>query len=154
MRSKFKFLLISAAFFTAFAGASAAPAAKDACALLTPVDIAKATGMKVASGIAGKPIPGILGKCTWTGQGGTRVIVTLADAQHIEIAIRAVENTGGQTVPGVGTKAVGIKGAPFTGGGYIVNVLDARGGLGVSILGQKGTRDAAIALAKMVESHR
>jgi hypothetical protein len=47
-----------------------------------------------------------------------------------------------------------MKGAPFTGGGHIVNVLDAKGGFGVSILGKEGTHDRAIALAKIVESHR
>ncbi|HEV2306069.1 MAG TPA: hypothetical protein VGR93_11160 [Candidatus Acidoferrales bacterium] len=154
MSWKLKFPLIVAAFLTASAAAIAAGTANDACALLTPADISKVTGLKVGSGVAGKPIPGILAKCTWTGQDNTRVIVTLGDARHIEITVRAAEATGGQSVPGLGTKAVGMKGAAFTGGGYIVNVLDAKGGFGVSILGQKGTRDGAIALAKMVESHR
>lgn len=101
-----------------------------------------------------KPIPGVLGKCAWTGEGNAKVIVTLGDAQHMGLTVRAAEQTGGQSAPGVGTKAVGMKGAAFTGGGYIVNVLDAKGGFGVSILGKEGTRDAAIALAKIVESHR
>jgi hypothetical protein len=35
-----------------------------------------------------------------------------------------------------------------------VSVLDAKGGFGLSILGKDGTREQAIALAKVVESHR
>jgi hypothetical protein len=134
--------------------AGAAPAANDACALLTPADIAKATGIKVGSGIAGNPVPGVLGRCTWTGEGDTKVIVTLGDAQHIGATVAASERAGGESVPGVGTKAVGTKGAAFTGGGYVVNVLDAKGGFGLSILGKEGTRDGAVALARIVESHR
>jgi hypothetical protein len=49
---------------------------------------------------------------------------------------------------------VGIKAAPFTGGGYIVSVLDAKGGFVVSMLGNEGSRDRAIALAKIVEARR
>lgn len=134
--------------------ADAVSASDDACALLTPADIAKATGIKVGNGTAGKPIPGVLGKCTWLGDGNTKVIVTLGDAQHMGPTVAAAEQTGGESVPGLGTKAVGIKGAAFTGGGYILNVLDAKGGFGVSILGKEGTRDRAIALAKIVESRR
>lgn len=137
-----------------FAACATAMAADPACALLTPADIAKATGLNVGNGIAQKPVPGILGRCSWSGSDGTRVIVTLGDAQHMAMTVRAQESSGGQSVPGVGTKAVGIKGAAFTGGGYIVSVLDAKGGFGVSILGQQGTRAGATALAKMVESHR
>lgn len=159
MKWKSAFAMSGAAALLTFAlggmrRASAAPAANDACALLTPAEITKAIGVKVGNGIAMKPIPGILAKCTWTGQGGARVTVTLGDARHFEITVKAVEDTGGQSVQGVGTKAVGMKGAGFTGGGYIVNVLDAKGGFGVGILGKQGTRDGAIALAKVVESHR
>ncbi len=125
-----------------------------ACSLLGPGDIAKATGVKVGEGIAGPPIPGTLGKCTWQGDGGTRVIVTLADAQHMGFTIAAQEQAGGVDVPGVGSKAVGIKGAPFTGGGYIISALDSKGGFGVSILGKEGNRERDIALAKLVASRR
>ena len=146
--------IISAALLWSGLNLSAAPASNDACAVLTPADIAKATGLKVGNGTAGKPIPGVLGRCTWTGDGDTKVIVTLGDAQHIGLTVAAAEQTGGESVPGLGTKAVGIKGAAFTGGGYIINVLDAKGGFGVSILGKEGTRLRAIALAKIVESRR
>ena len=132
----------------------ASPANSAACALLTPANIAKATGLKVGKGTAGAPIPGVLGRCTWLGGGNTKVIVTLADAQHMQLTVAAQEQSGGTAVPGLGSKAVGIKGAAFTGGGYIVSVLDAKGGFGLSILGKDGTRDRAIALAKVVESRR
>lgn len=128
-------------------------AASDACALLSAADIAKATGLTVGPGSAGRPIPGVLGRCTWTGEGRARVIVTLADARHIEITVSAQEHTGGVPVSGVGSRAVGVKADSFTGGGYIVSVIDAKGGFGVSILGA-GNRDGAVALAKLVEAHR
>ena len=134
-------------------GVLAAPGPNDACGLLDSAAIASATSLKVASGTAGAAIPGVLGRCTWTGD-NTRVIVTLTDAQHMGTTMAAIEGSGGENVPGVGTKAVGNKGAGFTGGGYIVNVLDARGGFGVSVLGSAGTKDRAVALAKIVEGHR
>jgi hypothetical protein len=61
---------------------------------------------------------------------------------------------GSTTVPGVGLTAVGIEGAAFTGGGYIIDVLDAKGDFGVSILGKEGNRDRAVALAELIETHR
>jgi hypothetical protein len=122
--------------------------------LLTAADIAKAAGLTVGNGTAGPPIPGVLGKCTWAGSGNTKVILTLADDRHMKLTVAAQEQTGGTAVPGLGSKAVGIEGAAFTGGGYNVSVLDAKGGFGVSILGKEGTRDRAIALAKLVETHR
>ena len=142
-------LLAGSSFF-----AEASPDPDDACALLSPADIAKATTLKVGNGSLGKPIPGVLGRCTWTGDGDTKVIVTLGDAQHIGLTVSAVEQSGGEQLPGLGTKAVGTKGAPFTGGGYIVNVLDTKGGFGLSILGKDGSKERATALAKLVESHR
>lgn len=135
------------------AGVLAAPTPNDACSLLNSAAIASATSLKVATGTAGAAIPGVVGRCTWTGN-DTRVIVTLTDAQHMGTTMAAIEQSGGENVPGVGTKAVGNKGAGFTGGGYIVNVLDARGGFGISVLGKEGTKDRAVALAKIVEGHR
>jgi hypothetical protein len=88
------------------------------------------------------------------GSGNTKVIVTLSTTQLIQITITATQQSGGTDVPGLGSKAVGIKGAGFTGGGYVIYVLDAKGGFGASILGSEGTRERAIALAKMVESRR
>ncbi len=144
----------SVSFHAQVATAGASGSNSDACALLTPADIAKATGLTVGNGTAGPPIPGVLGKCTWIGSGNTKVIVTLADLRHMQITIAAQEQTGGTSVPDVGSRAVGIEGAGFTGGGYIISVLDAKGGFGVSILGKEGTRDRAVALAKLVEAHR
>jgi hypothetical protein len=86
--------------------------------------------------------------------GGAKVIVTLADAQHIQRTVAAQEKNGGTAVAGVGQKAVGIPGSPFMGGGYILNVLDAKGGFGVGVLGKEGTQDRATALAKLIESRR
>jgi hypothetical protein len=125
-----------------------------ACEVATPAEIAKATGLTVGDGTAGPPIPGVIGKCTWSGSGDMKVIVTLADAQHMQLTVASQEHTGGTVVPDLGSKAVGVKGAGFTGGGYIVSVLDAKGGFGVSILGKDGTPERTIALAKLVESHR
>ncbi len=125
-----------------------------ACALLAKAEIQKETGLMVADATPGKPIPGVLGRCTWEGPGNSRVIVTLADAQHMGVTVKVQQQTGGEDIKGLGSTAVGIKGAGFNGGGYIVSVLDAKGGFGVSILGKEGTRERAIALAKVVESHR
>jgi hypothetical protein len=125
-----------------------------ACSLLSATDIAKATGINVGAAEPGKAIPGTLGKCTWTAADGTKVILTLADAQHMKITVEAQQQTDGVAIAGIGTTAVGIESAGFTGGGYIISVLDAKGGFGVSILGKAGTRDRDIALAKLVESRR
>jgi len=57
----------------------AASQADDACAVLSPDDIAKTMSWKVGAGTPGKPIPGVLGKCTWTNGDNGRVIVTLAE---------------------------------------------------------------------------
>jgi hypothetical protein len=126
----------------------------DACALLKKAEIQKETGLMVADATPGKPIPGVLGRCTWDGPGNSRVIVTLADAQHMGLTLKAQQQSGGEDIKGLGSTAVGIKGAGATSGGYVVSVLDAKGGFGLSILGKDGTRERAIALAKVVESHR
>jgi hypothetical protein len=142
-------MVLVALFFTA--GQSGA--ADSACALLTLADISTTTGLMVTNGAAGAPIPGVLGRCTWMGKGDSRVIVTLTDASHMQTTIAAQQKSGVE-LSGLGLKALGTRGAPVTGGGYIVSVLDAKGGFGVSILGKEGTQDRAIALAKVVASHR
>ncbi len=151
---RFVAFILAVAGLATVAVTSPLAANTQACSLLSPSDILKATGLKVGDGAAGAPIPGTLGKCTWTGSGNTKVIVTLGDAQHMQRTIAAQEQTGGTNVSGLGSKAVAVKGAGFTGGGYIVSVLDAKGGFGVSILGADGTLDRAVALARVVESHR
>jgi hypothetical protein len=72
----------------------------------------------------------------------------------MQITIAAQQRDGGTSVSGLGSKAVAVKAAAFTGGGYIVSVLDAKGGFGVSLLGPAGTLDRVVALAKVVASHR
>ena len=52
-------------------------AENDACSLLTKAEIQKETGITVADATPGKPVPGVLGKCTWGGPGNSQVIVTL-----------------------------------------------------------------------------
>jgi hypothetical protein len=155
IRRTIRSLAISLAVSAVFGQSSVLLAAdNDACSLLTKADIQKETGLNVADATPGKPVPGVLGRCTWEGPRNSRVIVTLADAQHMGLTVKAEQETGGEDIKGLGSTAVGIKGAGFTGGGYIVSVLDAKGGFGVSILGKDGTRERAVALAKVVESHR
>jgi len=125
----------------------------DACAVLTPDDIAKTISWKVGAGTPGKPIPGVLGRCTWTNGDNGRVIVTLTDARHASITVQAWEGAGGKDLSGIGTKAVSIKATDLT-GGWIVTVEDSKGGFGVSVLGRTTTEDNAIVLAKIVEGRR
>lgn len=93
-------------------------------------------------------------RCTWVGSQNTRVILTLTDAPHMALTVKAQLQAGGIAIAGLGQTAVGQIGAPFTGGGYVVSVVDAKGGFGISILGAQGTPVRAIALAKLVENHR
>ena len=155
IRHMIRSLAISLAVIAGVGPASVLLAAdNDACALLMKAEIQKVTGLMVGDATPGKPVPGVLGRCTWDGPGNSRVIVTLTDAQHIGLTVKAVQQNGGEDIKGLGATAIGNKGAGFTGGGYIVSVVDAKGGFGVSILGKDGTRERAIALAKVVESHR
>src|SRR5215813_1481756 len=110
--------------------------AKVACALLTKAEIQKETGLMVADATPGKPVAGVLGRCTWDGPDNWRVTLTLVDAQHMGLTLKAQQQTGGEDIKGLGSTAVGSKDAGFTGGGYTVSVLDAKGGFGVSILGK------------------
>jgi hypothetical protein len=155
IRFMIRSLVISLAVIAGVGPTSVLSAAeKDVCALLTKAEIQKETGLMVADAAPGKPVPGVLGRCTWEAPGNSRVIVTLADAQHMALTVKTQQQTGGEDIKGLGSTAVGIKGAGLTGGGYIVSVLDAKGGFGVSILGKDGTRERTIALAKVVASHR
>jgi hypothetical protein len=80
------------------------------------------------------------------------VRLVLTDSAHMQITFHATQPNG-TNVPGLGSQAVGMKEAAFI-GGYVVNVLDAKGGFGISIIGQQGTPERSIALARVVESHR
>ena len=128
--------------------------AAEACSTIGPDDIAKATGITVSAGDPGKPIPGVQSRCTWMATDGTKVILTFTDTDHAKITIHAQQQSGGTSISGVGSEAVGIKGAGFTGGGYIITALDSKGGFGVSILGKAGSVEKAVALAKLVASKR
>jgi hypothetical protein len=128
--------------------------AADACSTIGPNDIAKATGITVSAGDPGKPIPGVQSRCTWIGSDGTKVILTLTDTDHAKLTIQAQQQSGGSAVSGVGSEAVGVKGAGFTGGGYIITALDSKGGFGVSILGKAGNQESTTALAKLVATKR
>jgi hypothetical protein len=131
-----------------------AASANDACGLLTAAEIMKTTSISVANGTPGAAVPGVLGRCTWLAADNTKVIVTLADASHMQTTIAAQLKSGGKEISGIGSKAVAIKGAGFNGGGYVLSALDAKGGFGVSILGKNGTEERVVALAKVVEGHR
>ncbi len=130
-----------------------APSAPNACALLTPDDIAKAANVKVGTGEAGQPIPGVLGRCTWLGTGSTKVIVTLTDTSHMETTIAAEMASGGKAVSGIGSKAVANRAAAMA-GGYVLSAIDAKGGFGVSLLGREGTQELVVALAKVIAEKR
>jgi hypothetical protein len=45
----------------------------------------------------------VLRKCIWGGPGDTKVILTLADAQHMQMTMAAQERSGANTVTGVGS---------------------------------------------------
>jgi hypothetical protein len=122
------------------------------CAIISPSQIAKATSLSVGPGTPSTVLTSR--QCTWTGPQNTRIILTVTDASHMALTVKAQQQAGGVPIAGLGQAAVGQVGAPFTGGGYIVSVVDRKGGFGVSILGPAGNRVRAIALAKLVESLR
>ncbi len=103
-----------------------APSAPNACALLTPDDIAKAANVKVGAGEAGQPIPGVLGRCTWSGTGSTKVIVTLTDTSHMETTIAAEMARAGHAVSGIGSKAVANRAAAMAGGYCTISLRPGR----------------------------
>jgi len=92
--------------------------------------------------------------CTWTGSTGI-VILAISDAQvqQIQAVVNGAESAGGKDVPGLGSKAVIASEAS---GDFILYVLDAKGGFGLSIHspGQAVTEAQGISLAKLVEGRR
>jgi hypothetical protein len=62
--------------------------------------------------------------------------------------------SGATQLPDIGTSAVGTAGNDETEGGYNMNILDSKGGVAISILGNAGTGERTVALAKLIESHR
>ena len=150
-------LRISGAAFAAFAlaTASVACAAPGPCALLSPSQIAHITGLHVpAAGQQGAPMAGAQANCRWRADDGTEIIVVLADASHMQVTMQSQEQAGADAIPGVGLTAVGTQGNDETEGGYNMSVLDAKGGVAVSILGAQGTQERTIALAKTIEAER
>ncbi len=76
----------------------------------------------------------------------SQIALLSCDIQHWP----AVELGFSAPCPVLASSATTTAGEPAS----FVNVLDSKGGFGVSVLGKEGTRDRAIALAKIVESHR
>ena len=126
----------------------------DACHLLSRTQIAIATGVQVADGQQGAPIPGSLGNCWWQGANRTQIVVVIADASHMQVTMQSQVQAGALEVPGLGANAVGDPGTDETGGGYNLSILDAKGGVAVSILGEDGTAQRAVHLAELIEAHR
>jgi len=138
----------------AVTGAASAQANTNACGLLSRAAIAKATGLQVAKGKPGPPISGSLSNCAWQGSNGTKIIVTLADAPHMQVTMQSQLQSGATQLPGIGTSAVGTAGNDETEGGYNISILDPKGGVAISILGNAGTGERTTALAKQIELHR
>jgi hypothetical protein len=129
-------------------------ASEDACALLSAGEVNAATGLTVSSGTPGPAIPGIVGKCTWTAQDGTKIVITLRDVRHIQATLEAQERAGGTAVAALGAQAIGLPAPAFAGGGYLIGVLDRQGGFEVSVLGAGGSETRALALARRIEAQR
>jgi hypothetical protein len=138
----------------AVAVAASAQSNANACSLLSRAAIAKATGLQVAKGKPGPPISGSLSNCTWQGSNGTKIILTLADTSHMQVTMQSQLQSGATQLPGIGTSAVGTAGNDETEGGYNMSILDSKGGVAVSILGNAGTGKRTVALAKLIESQR
>jgi hypothetical protein len=125
-----------------------------ACGLLSRAAIANATGLRVARGKAGPSIAGSLSNCTWLGPNGMKIVVTVADATHMQITMQSQLQSGAAQIHGIGTSAVGTVGNAETEGGYNLSILDAKGGVAISILGGNGTAEHAKALAHAIEARR
>ena len=128
--------------------------AENACSLLSRASIAEATGLHVARGRQGPPLSGALSDCSWLSPDGTRIVVTVADAAHMQVTLASALQSGATEFPGIGTRAAGTAGNDETGGGYNLSILDRRGGVAVSILGKAGTGERTLALARSIETHR
>ena len=135
-------------------GAGTRAAAANACSLLSRASIARATGLHVGRGKEGPALSGALSDCTWLGPDGTRIVVTVADAAHMEVTLASALQSGATELPGIGTRAAGTAGNDETGGGYNLSILDRRGGVAVSILGKAGTGERTLALARSIETRR
>ncbi len=97
---------------------------------------------------------GAQANCHWRADDGTEIVVVLADASRMQVTMQSQEQAGADSISGVGLTALGTQGGDETEGGYNMSVLDAKGGVAVSILGAQGTQERAIALAKLIETER
>lgn len=128
---------------------------KSACdRLLSPKEIAQATGLDVGRGERGPNFAGAQASCEWQGRDGTKIIVMLTAATPMETTMSSMAQTGGTLYRDLGTIAVGTKGIPETGGGYNLSFLDAKGGVAVTIPGSAGTSDRTVALGKLIAKGR
>ncbi len=122
--------------------------------LLSPKEIAEATGLAVGKGERGPNFAGAQDSCVWQGSDGTKIIVMLTAATPMETTMSSMAQTGGTLYDGLGTIAVGTRGIPETGGGYNLSFLDAKGGVAVTIPGSAGTGDRTVALGKLIAKRR
>ncbi len=122
--------------------------------MLSPEDVAKATGLSVGKGEKGPEIAGTDGSCVWKASDGTQIVVVLSNKQQMETTMDSMAQTGGASYDGLGTSAVGTKGIPETGGGYNLSFVDSKGGVAVTIPGSAGTSDRTLALGKLIEERR
>jgi hypothetical protein len=77
-----------------------------ACGLLSRAAIAKATGLDVAEGKEGPHVVGSLSNCIWLGPNGTRVVVTVADADRMIVTTQSQLQAGATQFQGIGFNAV------------------------------------------------
>jgi hypothetical protein len=78
----------------------------------------------------------------------------VADTDRMQVTMQSQLQSGATPFPGIGSNAVGTEGSDETEGGYDMSILDAKGGVAVSILGNAGTGERTVALAKVIEAHR
>jgi len=72
----------------------------------------------------------------------------------MQVTMQSQLESGATKFQGIGTAAVGTAGNNETEGGYDMSILDARGGVAISILGNSGTSARTVALAKLIERRR
>ena len=150
-------LVILSSFAVVVAGAACAQSngRKSACdRLLSPQEIAMATGLTVGKGQTGPHFEGARSSCIWQGSDGAKIVVMLTDTEPMQTTMGSMLQTGGDVFGGLGDVAVGTQGIPETGGGYNLSFVDPKGGVAVTIPGNAGTSDRTIALGQLIERRR
>jgi hypothetical protein len=128
---------------------------KEVCDLLSRSEIEMATGLRVSEARPGVPSIALAsGTCTWQGTDGARVILVLGISDRMRVTMDSMLQAGGEEWSGVGTSAVGTRGFDSTGFGYNLSLLDAKGGVAITIPGDAGTSGRTLALARVLEIHR